>query len=494
VARVAEEDLQVSLKKNLEDNLKPIQEELGVGVSFDVLVRRFKLGRKDAALVFIDGFVKDDIIQRLLQFLMTLEGREIGPNIVEKLLNRYITYLEVNRADTLKQVIDEVLAGPLALLVDGASEAVIIDARTYPARGPDEPDLERVSRGSRDGFVETIVFNTALVRRRVRDPSLRIELKQVGRRSKTDVAVVYLKDIANPELVEEVKTRIKKVDVDGLPMAEKSLEEYILEQKKWWNPFPTVRYTERPDVVAVHLFEGHVAVIVDTSPSVMLLPATLFHFIQHAEEYRQDVLVGTFLRLIRTLGVLFSWLLSPLWLLFALHPELLPPALKFIGPEQVGEVGLGVQFILAEVSLTIFRMALVHTPNALSTSLGIIGAILLGEMAVKVGLFNPETVMYVAVAAIGTFATPSMELGMALRLFRFLGVVGVALAGLTGFIVVYGVSVILLLVTRSFNVPYLWPLVPLNAKALAGVIFRGPVPERRRRPAALRPRDPDPHQ
>src|SRR5690606_19738781 len=213
------------------------------------------------------------------------------------------------------------------------------------ARSPEEPDIERVVRGSRDGFVETIVFNTALIRRRVRDRSLCMETLQIGRRSKTDVIVAYIDSIADPKLVEIIKDKLKAIDVDGLPMGEKTVEEYIF--GRHLNPYPMVRYTERPDTAAVHLLEGHVLVLVDGSPSVMICPTTFWHHVQHAEEYRQKPLVGAFLRWSRFIAILASLFLLPLWYVYATNDHLLAERWQFIGPNKVGHLSLIWQFLIA---------------------------------------------------------------------------------------------------------------------------------------------------
>src|SRR5690606_34596056 len=213
---------------------------------------------------------------------------------IEYLVRTKIPYTSVKTSADLEEVISQLLAGQCAFIIEGFKQAIVLDVRTYPGRSPEEPDIERVVRGSRDGFVETIVFNTALVRRRVRDRSLCMEALQIGQRSKTDVIVAYIDSVADPELVERIKDKLKAIDVDGLPMGEKTVEEYIF--GRHLNPYPMVRYTERPDTAAVHLLEGHVLVLVDGSPSVMICPTTFWHHVQHAEEYRQKPLVGAFLR------------------------------------------------------------------------------------------------------------------------------------------------------------------------------------------------------
>jgi stage V sporulation protein AF len=469
-----------TLYKDLAENLALLSDELGVGISFDVIVRDIRFAGRNAALVFVDGFIKDKVTADIMRALFSLERGDLAPNLIDKLATEKLPYFEVERTDDFDKLITEIISGPMALLVDGYEEALIIDVREYPVRSMEEPDLERVTRGSRDGFVETAIFNTILLRRRLRDPGLRFEALKTGERSKTDVIIAYIDDLAEPGIIQTIKEAVASVDTIGLPMGVKSLEEYIVGSTI--NPLPKVRYSERPDVVAAHLLEGHVAVIVDTTPAVMITPATAWHFTQHAEEYFQHPTVGTYLRWIRAIGILLSFILTPLWLGLVMQQDLLPEFLSFIGPKEPGTLSLFTQFLILELGVDLVRMAFIHTPNALATSLGIVGAILLGEFAVQVGLFTQETILYTAVAAVGTFATPSVEFGLAVRLFRLLTLIltGLfALPGLAGGVVF---TCLVFALTRSFDTPYLWPLIPFQGDALWRLIFRSPVPELRQRP------------
>mgnify|MGYP000932884857 CR=1 FL=1 len=473
---------------NLEENIRQLDAEMGIKKNFDVLTRELRVGGKKITLLFVDGLTNDQVVTMVLQNVTLLDRADLAPDALKKLFNTHLGYTELEEVQYLEDVVDKVLAGPMAILVDGSDKALILDARTYPIRNPEEPDLERVVRGSRDGFVETLVFNTALIRRRIRDPKLRMEYAQVGTRSKADVIVCYIEDIANPDLVKNIKGKIEYIKIDGIPMGEKSVEELIT-PGSYWNPFPRVRYTERPDVAAMHLLEGHVLVLVDTSPSVIIAPATYFHHLQHAEEYRQNPTVGAYLRWVRFIGVAVSIFLLPLWFLLAGNPELLPPQLAFIGPREAGEVPLIFQLLLAEIAIDMIRLATIHTPAALATATGIIAALLIGELTTRVGLFAQEVVLYVAIVAIGTFLTPSIELANANRLVR-LGLLAVtALFRLPGFVIGTAATFVALSLMRSFGIPYLWPLIPLNLKALAGAIVRLPVPVRNTRPSILKPQD-----
>ncbi|WP_066326200.1 spore germination protein [Anoxybacteroides amylolyticum] len=473
----------------LAENVAYLRERLGVGKSFDVLHLDVEYAGREMAFFMIDGFVKDDILHYIMQFLAILSEEKLCDNPLEKLLKTYIPYVELEKTDDLNRVVDGVLAGPTALLVDGVSYAILIDARTYPVRGPQEPDMERVVRGARDGFVETIIFNTALTRRRVRDRTLRMEYMQVGRRSKTDICVCYIEDIADPMIVKSIKGAIAKIDTDGLPMGEKTLEEFI--SGRHWNPYPVVRYTERPDTAAAHLYEGHILVIVDGSPSVLIFPATFWHHLQHAEEYRNKPIVGAYLRFVRFLAVWASIFLLPLWYLFMTEQVQLPAALSFIGKASEGALPLFAQLLMIEVGIDMLRMAAIHTPSSLATALGLVAALMIGGIAVEVGIFSNEVILYFSIATIGTFATPSYELGLANRLVRLGLLIASTLFGLYGYVLGITLWVIMLASMKSFNVPYLWPFIPFSYRAMRDVFIRSPIPLKNRRPTVLHPRDPD---
>jgi len=489
---VSPSEQDIDLSERLAENVEFFDRALGIGVSFDIIKRDLSFAGHDFVMIFINGFINDTAVDDVMRRLSMLRREDlIRTDVVEKVMETFGTHTQLEKVAKAKDVLTAILSGQTALLIDGYAEAVLIDARKYPARSPQEPELERVVRGSRDGFVETLVQNTVLTRRRIRDPRLRMENMKVGARSKTDICVAYLQDVADPELVAEIKKRLREIDVDGLPMAEKTVEEWITKRNQW-NPYPVVRYTERPDVAAVHLLEGHVLIYVDTSPSVMITPATFFHHLQHAEEYRENPAVGLYIRLIRMGGVLVSLFLMPLWILFTLiHRDWLPAELAFLGPESVGALPIILQFLLADLGIDFMRMAAIHTPGPLATAMGLIAAVLIGDIAVKVGMFAPETILYLAVAAIGMFATPSYELSMANRLARTMFILAVGLFdwyGLTAAVVLWTV---LLVTARSINRPYLWPLFPLNLKALASVLLRAPVRLNNHRPAIVHPQDKD---
>lgn len=476
--------------KKIEDNINYLKELLGVGQSFDIVFREYTVGRKQAASFSINGMTNDVLLTNVFQDMVTLHPEGLSVNTIEKVFYTRATHSQVKLSDDMDEAVVSLLSGQLLFLIDGETELIIFDARAYPARMPSESTIEKVTRGSKDAFVETLPFNTVLIRRRLRDPNLRFEIIKIGVRSQSDIAIGYIKDITDPKLIKIVKERLNKINIDGIPMAEKAIEEYIV-GGTIWNPLPKVRYTERPDVAAVHLLEGHLCLVIDNSPNVMILPTTLWHHVQHVEEYHQHVVIGSYLRLVRLLGMGLSLLLTPLWLSLVLQPHLLPEALAFLGPRDPGIIPLGLQFIFAELGVELVRMATVHVPNAQSTALGFIGAFMLGEFATKVGLFGNEVIFFTAVAAVGAFATPSIEFAMAVRFFRAILLILVIIFKLPGLLVgIVGIGIIMG-TTKSFGIPYLWPLVPFNFNGMKDVLLRLPLPSKVLRPAALKPQDVD---
>ena len=470
----------MEVHKELSKNLEYLNERLGIDVSFDVLVREIKVAGKDAALVFLDGLIKDKETQALMSHLLSIERGSLAPNIVKKLMEQQLPYFDVSVVGDLEEAIEAILSGPLILLIDGMDKAVVLDVRQYPTRSIDEPDLERVTRGARDGFVETGLQNVNLIRRRLRDPGLRFEAMKIGRRSATDVFIGYVDDIADPDMVAELKKRLTAIETSALPMGTKNLEEYLFGTKI--NPFPVVRFTERPDVTVAHLLEGHVVVITDTTPAVMIVPATAWHFTQHAEDYFNNPVVGTYIRWLRFGALAMSFLLTPVWLALAQNRSNLPPSLQFIGPKGTASVPLFLQFVLLELAVDITRMAFIHTPNALSTSLGLVAAILLGDFAVQVGLFVPETILYQAITAIAFFAIPNYEFAMAIRLFRLMILLLTGLFSYWGLALGTAVTFLVMVLTKSLGLPYMWPLLPLHWPSLKRLLIRYPVPNVANRP------------
>ncbi len=474
---------------DIEEFVERLKEEAGYKTSFDVIVRQMTLGGKKTAFFMLNGLSSGQLMTEILERLTFLQADAVTSHALESFMNLFVPAVQVEQEKDWNMMMTGVLSGSTGMYIDGESTMLIIDTKMFPMRGPEEPSLERVVRGSRDGFVETMLMNVSLVRRRLRDPMLRLESIRVGERTRSDVCIAYIDDIADKELVESIRDKITAVKLDGIPLADKQLEEATV--KRGWNPYPLVRYSERPDVVASHLLEGNVAVFVDTSPSVMILPTTFFDLVQHAEENRQTPFIGTYLRWVRFFGIMASLFLVPIWLLFAMNPHLLPPSLDFIGPVKHSKLPLFVQFLLAEAGIDLMRMAAIHTPTPLAMAISLVSAILVGDIAVKTGLFINEVILYMAVAAIGMFATPSYELSLANRIVRLLLICLVAAFHIPGLVLGWTAVFVLLVMQRSFNRPYMWPFIPFDPKGMINIILRMPVMKNKKRPNLLRPQQRD---
>ncbi|SEN41140.1 stage V sporulation protein AF [Amphibacillus marinus] len=463
-----------------------MQEHVGVGVSFDVGFREIILLKQRVHIYYLNGLCDSAIIVELLKVLIAINDHEPEAVALPIIVKNRLVHQQFEETKDMESAVTQLLSGLIVIFIEDYNQAMVVDVRTYPGRSPEEPDTERVVRGSRDGYTENIIENTALTRRRVRDPRLRNEILQIGDRSKTDVCISYIKDIADEQLIKVIRRELETIKTDGLSMADKTIEEYIVHQG--FNPFPLVRYTERPDVASNHLFEGHVLIMVDTSPSMIITPTTFFHHLQHAEEYRQSPAVGTFIRWIRFLGILISIFLLPLWYLLSLESQLLPEALSFIGPSEEGTIPLFLQIVFADIGIEFLRMAAIHTPTPLSTAMGLIAAILIGDIAIEVGLFSSEVILYVALSAIGSYVTPSYELSIANKLVRVAIVILTAAFGLSGFVISSTGYILMLAKTKSLNTPYMWPFIPFNLKAFQQVFVRYSVPSSESRPSIIHPK------
>ncbi|MFT4413242.1 spore germination protein [Fredinandcohnia humi] len=460
---------------------------MGTG-SFDIGVRKIKVLKKEVYLYYLNGLCDTQFIIQLLKEIVNINDKEKNSYQAMQVIENRLVHQQVSPIKDLDEAVDKLLSGLIIIMVEGEDSGITVDVRSYPGRQPQEPDTEKVIRGARDGYVENIIVNCALTRRRIRDERLRHEIIKVGERSKTDICISYIKDVADPDLVAIIRKELQSIKIDGLTMADKTIEEFIV--KQGYNPYPLVRYTERPDVAANHLLEGHVIIMVDTSPSVIITPITMFHHVQHAEEYRQAPAVGTLLRWTRFLGILASIFLLPFWFLMVLEPSIIPNAIDYIGPNKESNIPIVVQIFLADAGIEFLRMAAIHTPTPLSTAMGLIAAALIGQIAIDVGLFVPEVILYVAVAAIGTFATPSYELSAANKIARLFLLIVVAIFKIPGFVIGCTIYFLLLASIRSLNTPYLWPFLPFNPRAFWEIVIRTSVPGAKLRPSIVHPQNP----
>lgn len=460
---------------NLQQNRDYMDRVLDVGRNFDVVYRTMRIGDKNACMYLLDGFCKDELMQKLLQFIMEIKPEDV-PQDADSFVKKYIPYVEVNVEEQYDKLILAFLSGVFILFVEGYEKAVLIDARTYPARNVEEPEKDKVLRGSKDGFVETVVFNTALIRRRIRSEKLRMEMLQVGKCSHTDIVLCYMDDRVDRDFLEELRGKINNIQAESLTMNQESLAECIY-QRKWFNPFPKFKYTERPDAAAAQVLEGNIIVLVDTSPSAMIIPATIFDVVDEADDYYFPPITGTYLRLTRFLIAILTYVVTPTFLLLMNNPQYVPQKFEFILLHETPNIPLLWQFLILELAIDGLKLAAVNTPNMLSTPLSVMAALVLGEFSVNSGWFSSEVMLYMAFVAIANYTQSNYELGYALKFMRILNLILTSLFGLWGYLGAILFAIISVFCNRTVSRrSYVYPLIPFHGGKLADRLIRRRMP------------------
>ncbi len=457
-------------------NVELLSRRLRVDESFDLIRRSLPVGEDELTLFYIDGFVKDGITLRLMQFYLSQKGLGQGEDAALQFVREGVPYVEAEVSVDLEMILTMVLSGATVMLGSTfGDKAIVVDTRTYPARSTEEPQSDKVMQGARDGFVETLIFNTALIRRRIRDPRLVMHYLCLGGSSGTDVVVSYMDGKADPRFVQRVTSMLKSLRPDSLTLGYESLAE-LLVPRKWYNPFPKIRTTERPDCAAAHLVEGSVLVLCDTSPQVMILPTSIFDFLQETEDFYLPPMTGSYLRLVRLATFLLALVLTPTWYLILQYPDILPPALSFVIPRDPGTLPILLQLFLVELAIDGLKLASMNTPDLLANSLSVIGGLILGDFAVSIGWLSPDVILYMAIVAIAGFTQQNNELGYAFKFLRMLTLALTALLGWIGYLA--GLLLVPILVATNSTVKgqkgYLYPLVPFNGGALLRLLFRLP--------------------
>lgn len=460
---------------NLSDAMDYFHKRLSVDRNFDIVYRVIQIADRKACIYCVDGFVKDEVLEKILSFLFAKKPEDM-PQDAHEFSKGLVPYTEVGLVRDADAVVTQLLSGITCLFVDGYQECITIDCRTYPTRSVDEPEKDRVLRGSRDGFVETLVFNTALIRRRIRDPHLINEITQVGGKSKTDIAICYIDDRVDQELLEQIKTRIQNIEVDALTMNQESLAE-CLYQYKWINPFPKFKFSERPDTAAACLLEGNIVILVDNSPAAMILPSSIFDIIEEADDYYFPPLTGTYLRLTRFGTSLVALLLTPLFLLLMQNPQWIPDWLAFIQFKEVVSVPLIIQLLILEFAIDGLKLASLNTPSMLTTPLSVIAALVIGDFSVSSGWFNAETMLYMAFVVLSNYTQSSLELGYALKFLRIILLILTALFNAWGFAAGVLIALTALFGNKTIaGKSYLYPLFPFDGKKIGERFLRARIP------------------
>lgn len=452
-------------------NLQIISDALRSEQSFDLVKLDLIIADRKAALFFIDGLLKDDITEKILEFFYKNVKSENFKSALY-FAQSSVPYVEVEVTSDLKKICTDVLSGISALIIEDFTEVILLDTRTYPQRSTSEPDNDKVLRGSRDGFVETLINNTALIRRRIRDTNLTVKAYSVGTQSHTDIAVIYMENMVDKKLLANLNKRLKAIDVPSLTMNQQSLVE-ALYKNLWYNPFPKVKHTERPDTTASAILDGNIVILVDNAPSALLLPTSIFDVLEEADDYYFPPVTGTYLKLARYFITIVTVLITPLWLLALQNPDYCPEFFRFVLLDEPQNIPVFWQLILMEVGIDGLRLAALNTPNSLTTPLSIIGAIALSEFAVESGWVSMEAILYMALVTVANFTQPNFELGYSFKFCRVLLLVLTYIFNVWGFIIAFIINLVLLCTNRTLSSKsYLYPLVPFNGKEFLRKILR----------------------
>ncbi|MCI9338082.1 MAG: spore germination protein [Lachnospiraceae bacterium] len=468
----------MALSAVLDENIRYIEECLPIRESFDFMTRHLYLGETPAFFLGLNGFCKTEVLQQIFSDLQDASyTRDAGVEDIVRYMDGKLGYAQASLSDSWEDIVRSLLSGPAVLLIDGFDRAILIDARTYPARGIAEPDLERVTKGARDGFVETLLFNANLIRRRVRSRGLVFSMHSVGEESKTDVAIAYIRNTENKELLDKLEERIDALQVTSLTMGAKSLEE-LLVHRHWWNPLPGIRMTERPDVACSYLMEGHILILVDNSPLVLVLPCTIFQFTQSPEDYYKSPAVGTYFRLVRFLCIPVSLLLLPAYLLVTAYMPELAGRWGLLTESGMTRERLFFYILAVEFLLDLFKYSSALSSGKFSGSLSIVGGLIIGDIAVSLNWASADVLFYAAVTLLASMSMADTEFSDAIRLYRILLIAGTGFFGIWGFVSSLGLVVLSAATTPTFGgFSYFWPLFPFNKKALGRLLFRSPTPK-----------------
>ncbi|MEG1474754.1 MAG: spore germination protein [Longicatena sp.] len=444
--------------KTLEERVFLIQKKLST--SFDIVYRTLNIHHTKVALIFLSSLSDSKLVAMLVEGIMISASNDLNitfyPGSIDKLTDE-------NKAIT------NMLSGQCLVLLDKNNTYYCIETRNYPARSTAEPEVEKSVRGAHDGFVENIILNVGLVRRRIRDPRLSIIMNREGIKTRTDIAYLYIEHLVDPDILKDFEMRMK-----ALPEIEILSERNLCEALygKTLNPYPHVRYSERPDICAIHLLQGYLVAFVDNCPTAIILPTTFFEQTKQIEEYTQTTLIATFTRIIRLFGIFVSLYLLPLWI--ALIVDQNPTMLQLPIPE-VNIFVLGFQIIFADIVVEWIRLSLIHTPTILSGIMSFIVVFVLGDMAIGLGAYTEEVLIMVAISNMGNLLTPSYELSLANKVFR-IGIGCLALLfGTSGLCIGILAHVILLLSTKTIKFPYLYPLIPFSYKEFKKILFGAPI-------------------
>lgn len=472
---------ELSILRDYQENMNRIKEEFGN--STDIVFREFKFGRKKGICVYVDGLVNEQLVSEY--FMESLHEEDLNHNLSDAfqfLADKSVNLGNIQIITNWNQVYDNLLSGNTLFFLDGYPKAISVETKGWEKRAITEPSTQLAIRGPKDSFTETLRTNTALIRRRIKSPNLWLESLKIGKVSQTDIGVMYLKGIANEKIVEEVKERLKRIDIDSV-QASGFVEQLIEDQV--WTTFPTTYHSERPDVITSHILEGRIAVLVDGTPFVVTAPAIFIQFFQAPDDYYSRFDISTGIRILRILAFFIALIGPAAYIaLTTFHQEMIPTSMAIAIAAQRENVPFPafIEALIMEILFEILREAGLRLPRAVGQAVSIVGALVIGQAAVQAGIVSPVMVIVVSLTAIANFSTPSFAMAIAARLIRFI------LMGLATVLGLYGIMIGLMFMAihlcslRSFGIPYMMPLAPFNIHNQQDVFIRFPIWAMKNRP------------
>lgn len=461
------------LSSSLKTNIEKLKELIPLDKSFDIISSHLKIGDNEAFFVGLNGYIEERTLQKIFIDLKEPIDSSNEEALV-KYMNDHVGYASVTPYKTWDELLLQMLSGTALMLIDGSTTGIILDVRTYPARSVEEPDTEPVTKGAHDGFTETMLTNANLIRRRIRANSLTFEAMYIGSVSKTDVSIGYLGELADLQFVDYIRTELQSLQVTSLTMGTKSLEELLL-KKNLLHPLPSICTTERPDVASSYLMEGNILILVDNSPSVMILPCSIFQFTQHPDDYYNSPIVGNYFRFVRFLCLLVSVFLLPVFLLLTSYFPEISQQYRLLSTEGLGPIRLTFYVLAVEFLLDLFKYSSAHSPGRYSGSLSIVGGLIIGDVAVQLNWASTEVLFYAAVTLLTTLSLAHVEFAEGMRIYRLFLIFMTAFFGPTGFWIGVGLMLLSIVTTPTLGgKSYLWPLFPFNWQALKALLFRYP--------------------
>lgn len=460
----------MKISGNIEENRALFDEIFGPERNFDLKERETIFGGRKAIFYMIDGFLKEDLLEKIMESFSKLKPEDMETE--SQFEHGHIPYSSVDSSDDPDVLTTAVLSGKTVLIVDGFSKAFMMELRSYPQRENAEPDRDKVLRGSRDGFTETLTLNAALIRRRIRDRGFSVEYQSVGTVSKTDIALCYLDNKVDRTMLNEVRKRIQGAELEAMTMCQEDMANIINGHMRW-NPFPKYKFSERPDVAAAQIMEGDLIILIDNTPTAMIMPATIFDIAEDANDYYFPPLTGAYLRITRILTMIVTLLVTPLWVLALHYPEQVPNAFRFVLIEEEPNVPVVLQLLMLEFIIDGLKLSSLNTPGMLSSTYSIIAGIIVSDFAVESGWFCAETLLYMAFVAMANYSQPGYELGYAIKFMRMLMIVLIEFFGVVGFWVGFGITITLILTTKiPGKKGYFWPIFPFSWKGMGRLLFR----------------------